>query len=182
MNSMYGGKGPAGGMSRGNAAGDIIPKGYKQGQMQNFTPEQMQLFQQMFSQISPDSYTSKLAGGDESMFQEMEAPALRQFSELQGGLASRFSGMGGLGARKSSGFQNTMNSAASNFAQDLQGRRQELQRNAIKDLMGMSSELLGQRPYERTMTEKPKSFWESAGVSLAGGLGQGIGKGLTGGF
>src|SRR5260221_8262625 len=115
----------------------------------------------------------------------MEEPALRQFSQLQGGLASRFSGMGGLGARKSSGFQNTANQFASDFAKDLQGQRQGLQRQALMDLIGMSQSLLGQRPFERTLSEKPKSFLESLGTSLSGGLGQGIGQGignLFGGF
>ena len=123
--------------SKSQFSGDKVPSGYKKGQLQQFTPEQMELFKSLFSQLGPDSYLSKLAGGDQSMFEEMEAPALRQFSELQGGLASRFSGMG-MGGRKSSGFQNTTNQAASNFAQDLASRRQSLQQQAIKDLMGMS--------------------------------------------
>ena len=144
MSSMYG-------------SGNRIPSGYQAGQLQQFTPEQMQLFKQMFSNLGPGSYTSRLAGGDQSLFGEMERPALRQFSGLQGNLASRFSGMG-LGARRSSGFQNTMTSAGSEFAQDLQSRRQELQRQAIMDLMGMSSNLLSQRPYDRFITEKPPSF------------------------
>lgn len=184
--SMTGSRGPTGTLSGMNATGknfkEKIPSGYKAGTLQQFTPEQLQLFQQLFSHVGPDSYLSKLAGGDESLFGEIEAPALKQFSALQGGLASRFSGMGGLGARRSSGFQNTVNQASSDFAQQLQSQRQGLQRQAIMDLMGISQSLLGQRPYERTLTEKPKSFWESAGTSLAGGLGEGLGRSLFGGF
>lgn len=160
-----------------------VPSGYKSGQMQQFTPEQMQLFQQMFSQVSPDSFTSRIAGGDQGAFEEMEAPAMRQFSEVLGGLGSRFSGMGGpgsLGARKSSGFQNTATAAASNFAQDLASRRQQLQRQAIQDLMGMSSDLLGKRPYEQFLV--PKQQKESTGWGgLAGGALGGIGGFLAGG-
>jgi len=147
-----------------------IPSGYKKGMMQQFTPEQMQLFQQMFGQVGPESYLSKLAGGDQSMFGEIEAPALRQFSALQGNLASRFSGMGGLGARKSSGFQNTMNSAASNFAQELQSNRKNLQRQAIMDLMGLSNQLLEQRPYENFMIKKQQSPWAGILGKLAGAV------------
>ena len=55
---------------------DKVPSGYKAGSLQQFTPEQLQLFQQMFSNVGPESYTSKLAGGDQSLFNEMEAPAL----------------------------------------------------------------------------------------------------------
>lgn len=174
MSSLYGNMGASTGKS-GSATGEKIPSGYKKAKLQQFTPEQMQLFQQMFSQVGPGSYLSKLAGGDQSLFGEIEAPALRQFNELQGGIASKFSGMG-MGSRKSSGFQNTMSSAASNFAQDLQAQRQGLQRQAIMDLMGMSGQLLGQRPYETSLVEKQMPWWKQGLVGFAGGLGQGLGQ------
>jgi hypothetical protein len=169
--SMLGNSGLRG--ATGGMAGQKGNKlaGYNVNQLQNFTPEQMQLFQQMFSHVGPQSYTGRLAGGDESLFQEMEAPAMRQFGALQGNLASRFSGMG-MGARRGSGFQNTMNQASSDFAQDLQSRRQELQRQAIQDLMGMGSSLLGQRSFENVLTPKKKPFWQEILGSLAGGAGE----------
>lgn len=153
MTSMTGfqGAGPTGARQIGKIGG------YKQYSMPQFTPEQMQLFQSLFSQIGPESYLSKLAGGDEEAFNQMEAPAMRQFQGLQGQLASRFSGMG-MGGRRSSGFQNTMNQASSDFAQDLQSRRQGLQQQAIRDLMGLSNDLLGQRPYETMLMKKNPSF------------------------
>lgn len=151
-----------------------IPSGYKKGSLQQFSPEQMQLFQQMFGQVGPESYLSRLSGGDQSMFGEIEAPALRQFNELQGNIASRFSNMG-LGARRSSGFQNTMSSASSNFAQDLQAQRQGLQRQALMDLMGFSNELLGQRPYDQFLVERQQKQ-----SGLGGFIGAGVGG--VGGF
>jgi hypothetical protein len=163
--------------SRGGMPGDKIPKGYRQGQMQQFTPDQMNLFKQMFGHVSPDSYTSRLAGGDQSMFDEVEAPAMRQFSELLGGLSSRFSaggGQGSLGNRRSSGFQNTATSAASNFAQDLQAQRQSMRQQAIKDLMGMSGDLLGQRPQEKFLVKKQQkqgTDWGGLGGAALGGVG-----------
>lgn len=162
-----------GGGTRGGFTGDIIPKGHRVGQLQQFTPEQMQLYQQMFLHAGPESYLSRLASGDQSMFAEMEAPAQRQFSEQLGGLASRFSGMGGLGARRSSGFQNTGTAAASNFSQDLAARRQALQRQAILDLQGLSESLLNQRPYQRDLFQKPQQSggWGSAASgALSGGI------------
>jgi len=158
---------------------DVIPKGYQQGQLQQFTPEQMQLFQQMFGHLGQGSFLSKLAGGDESQFEQLEAPALRQFGELQGGLASRFSGMGS-GARRSSGFQNVMNQASGDFAQQLQSQRLGLQRQALMDLMGMSESLLGQRPYQKFLTEKQVPFWQKLLEGGLGGLSGGIGTGLGG--
>ncbi len=159
--------------SGGGSSGDIIPKGHLEGQLQQFTPEQMQLFQQMFSHVSPQSQTGRLASGDQSMFNEIEAPALRQFQELQGQLGSRFSGMG-MGSQKSSGFQNTMGQMGSDFAMQLQAQRQQLQRQAIQDLMGNASTLLGQSPYERFLIEKQQKPQQSSG------WGQAIGAGLGG--
>jgi len=151
------------------------PSGYKA--FQQFSPEQMQLFQQMFSRVAPDSYLSRLAGGDEEIFNQVEAPAMKQFNALQGNLASRFSGMG-MGSRRSSGFQNTTNQASQDFAQQLQSQRQQLQRQALMDLMGISDSLLGQEPYGFVKKQqKQGSGWGG----LAGGALGGIGGFLAGG-
>lgn len=139
-------------LQKGKSKGGLTPFS-----MQQFSPEQMQLFGSLFGHLQPGGFLSKLAGGDESIFQQLEAPALRQFSGLQGNIASRFSGMG-TGARHSSGFQNTMNQASSNFAQDLQSQRLGLQRQALGDLMGMSNALLQQRPFDQFTSEKKPSF------------------------
>ncbi len=132
----------------------------------------MELHNRSFEQVAPDSYLSRLAGGDQSLFNEIEAPALKQFSGLQGNLASRFSGMG-MGARRSSGFQNEANSQAQDFAMKLQSQRQGLQRQAIGDLQSMSQQLLGQRPYEQFRYDKPKksSGWGGLGGAALGGIG-----------
>ncbi len=176
MSSSIGGypslRGPTGAQ-----AGDRIPKGYKLGQLQRFTPEQMDLFQSLFSNVSPDSFLSRLSGGDQSGFDEAEAPALRQFSELQGNIASRFSGMGS-GARRSSGFQNTMNQASSNFASELSSRRQDLQRQALRDLMDISGSLLNTNPTDRFLVEQQKqpSFLERLLGGVSGGVGNLLGN------
>jgi hypothetical protein len=146
--------------------------GYNSFTSQQFTPEQMQLFSRGFQNVSPDSYLSKLAGGDEESFNELEAPALKQFAGLQGGLASRFSGQGGTGARRSSGFQNASNSAAQDFASQLQSQRLGIRNNALQQLHSMSQDLLGQRPYEQYITPKKKPFWQELVAGLAGSAGQ----------
>ena len=169
-----------GARSGGNRTGmkDIIPKGYQKGQMQQFTPEQMQLFQSMFGHLGPDSFLSKLAGGDQSQFEQLEAPALKQFGALQGNIASRFSGMGA-GARRSSGFQNTMNQATTDFAQQLQSQRMGLQQQAIRDLQGLSGSLLQQKPYEQFITEKQMPFWKRLLAGISGPATQGASTGGT---
>jgi hypothetical protein len=155
----------------GQAAG-LKGTGYKQVTQQTFTPEQMNLFQQLFGQVGPESFLGKLAGGDQSQFEQLEAPALKQFGQLQGDIASRFSGMG-TGARRSSGFQNTLNSATQDFAGQLQSQRLGLQRQALQDLLGLSGELLGQRPYQTSFAEKKKPFWQELLGGLLGGAQQG---------
>ncbi len=160
-------------LKRGGISGDVIPKGYRAGQLQQFTPEQMDLFQQLFGHLGPDSFLSKLAGGDEEGFEQMEAPAHRQFQGQLGQLASRFSGMG-TGGRQNSGFQNTATAATSNFSQDLASKRMDLQKNALSDLMSFSQMLMGQRPQERFLAEKPQqqsSGWGGTIGAALGGLG-----------
>lgn len=179
MTSMTGGGGYGQVTGPNGKVGNKIPKGYRQGQTQNYTPEQMELYKQQFSHLGPDSYLSKLAGGDQSFFDEIEAPAHRQFNAAQGQTASRFSGMG-MGGRKSSGFQNEMTAASSNFAEQLQSNRQGLQRQAIQDLMGMSNTLLGQRPYENFLYEKPQKQGGGWGGAIGAGVG-GLGGFLIGG-
>ncbi len=160
MSSMFGGKG-----YRGATGGvtDLKGTGHKQIAAPQFTKEQVKRLQQMFSMTKPDSQLGRLASGDQSQFGELEAPALQQFNQLQGGLASRFSGMGGLGARNSSGFQNTANSAAQDFASQLQSQRLGIQNQARNDLFNMSRELLGQRPFQDVYTQnqpKQPGFWK----------------------
>ncbi len=174
--------GATGYKSPNGTTGNKIPKGYRQGQIQQFDEKQMGLYDRAHEQLGPDSYLSRLAGGDQSMFDEIEAPALRQFNELQGGIASRFSGQG-MGGRRSSGFQNTMSAASQDFAGQLQAQRQSLQQKAIQDLMGMSNQLMGQRPYEQFMVEKQQKQnpWADIAGKFAGAIpGAAVGF-LTGG-
>jgi len=168
--SLAGSRGPTGGLSGGN----VIPKGYRHGQLQQYTPEQMQLFQSMFSQVQPGSYLSRLAAGDEGIFNQIEAPAMSQFQGLLGQTNARF-GTGGVGHGfgRSSGFQNTLGQQSMDFAQQLASQRQGLQQRAIKDLMGMSGELLGQKPYEQFLAPKQKSFWKELLLGSAPGIAQG---------
>ena len=121
-------------------------------------------FQQGLGQLS------NLAGGDQEAFGQLEAPALRQFGELQGQLASRFSGMGS-GARKSSGFQNASSSAAADLAERLQGQRLGIQQNALSQLLGLSESLLNRPTFQSGFAEKKKPFWQEVLGGIGGGAG-----------
>lgn len=188
MNPSY--RGAAGGninnRPAGNFGGDNIPKGYNIGQLQQFTPEQQQLFQQLFSHLGPESYLSKLAGGDESQFQQIEAPAWRQFQEAQGQLGSRFSQLapGAMSAQRGSGFQNAAGQQASDFAMQLQSQRHNLRSQALRELIEMSNMLLGQRPQERGLFEKPQHQMSTSsqfGLGALKALGD-IGGGAASGY
>lgn len=167
----------AGRSSLGPYSGQKLAGGFKQGQLTNFTPEQMQLFQSLFSQVGPESYTAKLARGDQGLFEEMEAPAHRQFEGALGSIANRFSnpGQGALSARRSGGFNRYTSQAASDFAQDLQSRRQALQRQAIADLLGMSRDLLHEQPYGNYAYGGPQPQKKSFLEQILGPLGAGVG-------
>lgn len=169
--------------ARGGTGGDVIPKGHRAGQIQQFTPEQLEMFQNLFSQLGPDSDIFKMASGDQSFFDEMERPALRDFGALQGNIASRFSGQG-MGARRSSGFQNTMNQEGSDFAQRLSANRQKLSRDALKDLFHMSDLLMNERPFERIISgkeQKEPGFLQQFGSNFAQSAGKRAGNFLFGG-
>jgi len=179
MNSM-----PRGAYSSNQAPRqEKTPSGYRQFAQNKYTPEQERVFGNSEGLISPDSFTSRLAQGDQSAFGEMEEPALRQFNDISGGLASKFSGMG-MGSRNSSGFQNAMTSASQDFASQLQSKRLELRNQAIKDMMGMSKEFLNFEPQETGLVkkrEKKPSYWEQAGLAAINAGGK-VGAAYVGGM
>jgi hypothetical protein len=167
--------------SRG-AAGNKIPRGYSAGRLQQFTPEQQSLFQSLFPYVSPGSQLSQQAQGSDQGFGPFEDYAHRQFQEFSGENASRFSGLG-MGARKGSGFQNSQTQGAQDFASQLAMQRQGLQRQALMDLMGISGQILGQRPEENFLIRKQQKqpgFWNRLFGAAAPIAGAGIG-GLFGG-
>lgn len=154
-------------------------------QIGNKNPQQMEMFRQ-FGMGSNENISKMLqqlgglaGGGDEETWRQLEAPALRQFGELQGGLASRFSGMG-TGARKSSGFQNTMGGAAADLSERLQGQRLGYQRDAQDRLMELYNSLMGEDMFETSLIPKKKKWWET-GLEGLSGIG-GNAAGTLGGY
>jgi hypothetical protein len=145
--------------------------GYESGYLNQYTPEQQQLFKQQIGMTGPNSQLGRLAAGDQSQFAQLEAPGLQQFNELLGGIRSEY---GGAGGEMSSGAQNAQTTAASSFAQQLQSNRMGLQRQAMQDLRGMSQELLGNRPYEQYILPQQQSGLQSFFTGIAPGIAQGL--------
>lgn len=157
-------------------AGSILGKGkiagYKYAQLPTMSPDQMNFFKSLLGQSQQGAgqgvdYLSKLAGGDQGMFEQMEAPAYSALQKAGSQLGSQFSGMG-MGGQQSSGFQNALAGASGELGQNLASQRMGLQQNAIAELLGLSKSLLGTNTFENTLFEQPKkpSFWQS----LLGGL------------
>jgi hypothetical protein len=151
--------------------------GYNTASLSRLSPEQEQLFSLLFGGASPGiasglkNLTSLAGGGSPEYWEQLEKPALRQFGQLQGNIASRFSGMGS-GARKSSGFQNANSSAAMDFSERLQSQRLQMQQDAISKLLGIGNTLLGRDTRENVLVKSP---WLSFFESLGQGVGQGAG-------
>ncbi len=118
-------------------------------------------------------FLGNLASGDPNQFAQMEAPALRQFGQLQGDWASRFSGAGS-GGRRSSGFQNVMTSEATDLAERLASNRMGLQQGAINQLMSLYEHLMSNDPYQTFHYQKEPIR------SLASRLGGGFKGALSG--
>lgn len=159
------------------------PSGYMTGQVEGLSPGGRALYDQFHEGSSEGigaglKHLTGLASGDESAFEEMERPATRRFGEQQAQLASRFSGMG-IGARRSSGFQNASGSHARDFVQDMQSKRMDIRNNAINQLLGIGKHLLGTQDTKHYMVEEGPSGFEqflSAAAPLAGaGLGYAVG-------
>lgn len=136
--------------------------GYNSRQMPNMTPEMMQWLSNMIGHgqggmNSGLDFLSQLAGGDESMFSQLEAPAMRQFQQQLGQIGTRFSHAG---AGDSSYAQNAMAGAGASLSENLQSQRLNIRNQAIQSLLGMSGQILGANPYENFMVEKPMAGWE----------------------
>lgn len=156
--------------------------GYNQVQFPTKSPEQMDIFKQLMggSGGNIQSILQQLkglsGGGSEEDWSQLEAPAMRQFGQMQGDIASRFSGLGS-GARHSSGFKNSLRGASTDLAERLQSQRLGIQGNARDQLLSLYSALLGQDVQPQTaFMPKQQSFWKQLLGSLAPTSGFGLSK------
>lgn len=167
-------------MATGYGYGAKTPKGYETYQLPTMEPGIHDMFMKLLGGAGQGALgglqnLQKLAGGDQSYFQQLEAPAFRQFEGAMGQLGSRFAGMG-MGAGKSSGMKFAAGGMASDLSQQLQSQRMGLQQNAISQLMGMSQNLLGMPTMEYGLAKKP-NMWEQIFGPLLGSIGGAAGMG-----
>lgn len=144
------------GLSSGNQA----ISGYQNTQLSTMSPEMQNLFKSLLGGVGGGanaglSHLSGLASGDQSSFDEIEAPAYAGFNKTLGQIGSKFSQYG---AQDSSAFQNAVSGAGSELAQGLQAQRSGIRNNAIKDLLGFSNQLLGKTPHENVLQKEDGGF------------------------
>jgi hypothetical protein len=173
--------------SSGSRLGKSGIPGYNLATVPRLNPESKNLFQSLLGGINQPQLaeglglTSRLAGGDQSSFEQLERPAYTALEKAGAQLASRFSGLGS-GARHSSAFANALAGEAGELGERLAGQRMGLQRQALADLLGLSQMLFGNQPDEYALVEKPQkqSLWGPILSALAGGLGTAFGGPLGG--
>ncbi len=178
-------------MSTGMSSG-FKGTGLRPVQISKMSPQKKGYYDQVMGTAGPAMAQSAqrmaqlASGGTPETWEQLEAPAMRQFGQLQGNIASRFSGGGGQGGgqaagslRHSSGFQNEMGEQAADLAERLQGQRLDYMNNASEQLRSLYHDLMSQDEYDTFITNKKKKqkWWQkAAGVALP------IGGAIAGGF
>lgn len=169
-----------------------IPSGYEA--FSTFNPQQQQAFTQLMQMLqgggSPLFQSGQnvlqryLTGGPEA-YEQFKAPLMRQYREqIIPGIAERF---GGMGAQKSSAFQQALSGSAADLTERLGSLRGQLQMQALPQALQYEQapiqnilQMLGINT--QGLVPKQPPWWQQALTGLAGGVGQGIGAGLTGGI
>lgn len=139
------------------------PQGYQMTQTPNFSPEVMKLYNNLLSSLGTGpqqglGYLTKLASGDEDIFKQIEAPAYQALQQGMAQTAGRFSGVGG---QDSSAFANALAGQQGQMSQNLAANRQQLQQQAIQQLLGYSQNLMNQKPYDYQLQEEGDMDWEN---------------------
>jgi hypothetical protein len=154
--------------------------GYRVKKIPTMGQQQRGLYDELYGSVRPSlgpatSQLSQLAQGNQGIFDQLEAPAFRQFKEqLMPRLAEQQTARGG---GRSSGYLNRLQGATSNFAQDLQSQRMGLQQNALSQLLGLGQNLMNtqtEQPYlqKKTSTRLLESLAQlmGKGPEIAGGI------------
>jgi hypothetical protein len=150
---------------------------YQQIQVPTKDPRAMELYQQVAQALGPhlgnavQGIGQLAGGGTPEQWQQLEAPALRQYQQLVGGIGARYSGLGSGGAQKSSAFQNELSGSAADLAERLQGQRMGLQQNALQQLLGLYQNLIGTDTFENVFLPKQKPWWQEFASAIAPGIG-----------
>lgn len=115
-----------------------------------------------------------LAQGSPGAFEQLEAPALRQFQQqIAPGIAQRYAGTRGQassGMSASSGMQNSLAAAGANLAQDLQAQRTGIMERSMQNVLGLGNMLLGMPTQQFGLVQKQNTLNQLLNIlGIAGG-------------
>jgi len=122
---------------------------------------------------------------DPDFFNKFEAPAMRQFEELQGDIGNRFAGMGSGGSTGSTGFRNVMAREAQNLSSNLAAQRGQMQQNAVPQMLGYAQQPISNwmtqlqtalQPTKNQYLPASPGFGGNIAASMFGGMSQGFGN------
>ncbi len=140
-----------------------LPKGYEQYSLPTMGAEQKSIYDLLSGVFKGGAgqggldIMGQLASGDPTAFAQREAPAMRQFEEqILPGIAGRFAGKGTL---KSSMFERAAAGAGGSLAESLASQRQDIQQQAMQQLMSLGKTLLGTPTEQYGLVEKPQTDW-----------------------
>ena len=156
-------------------------------QVDRFTPQQRQQLESQLGGIQQPTqqgldYISQLLSGDESAFNQFEAPLKRQFQqETIPGIAERFAGMGSHGAQSSSALNQTLSQAGRELTENLGALRGNLRQGALGQLQGLLGQSM-QPSFENVYKQPTQGALGGLLTSLGGGLGTYAGLRALGGL
>lgn len=139
--------------------GFSLPKGYEPSVIPKFNGGQQDFLKTLLDQLrggamSSADHLSQMASGDPSAFAGQEAQAMNFFNnKLAPSMSQQFAHQGMLG---SSAFQGSLASAGQDLSQNMYNQRQDLQRQSIQDLLGLSTSLATTPMEEYGVMAKPK--------------------------
>jgi hypothetical protein len=145
---------------------------------------QQDITQQQGFQQGNDFFNSLF--NDPEFFNKFEAPAMRQFDELQGDIGNRFAGMGS-GSTGSTGFRNVMAREGQNLSSNLAAQRGQMQQGAIPQMLGYAQQPVSNwmtqmqqafQPTQNQYTPAAPGFGGNIASSMFGGLSQGYGNAM----
>lgn len=147
-----------------------IPQGYDTFNYETMGGGQKQLYDYLQSMMMNQGGKGMqnlfgMAGGDQDLYSQLEAPAMRQFQQqIAPGIANRYTGSG---LKGSSGFENSLANAGSNLAENLQSQRMGYQQHAMDRVMELMERLTGMSTNQAGLVQKPQTDWAGMFSSLA---------------
>jgi hypothetical protein len=125
--------------------------------MNEYSRDQLRNYMQQISPYTTGAIDTlgQRAGGQGGMDEYKKAMISRYQQE---DLPSIMQQYGGQGSGRSSGMQNALAAGAQNLGQNLAARREDMQSQAIQQLLGLNSDFMNMKDYEHGFSEIPESM------------------------